>query len=264
MKLAKWCHLVFRCIPRIVFEYFRWILPYSRHPERYPIELRYARARKLVLRIVKACRFAPHLEGHIVAEGPRLYVCNHVSAIDPLLLIALSEKPVSFIVKVEARRIPVVGRLIRAIDGLFLDRNDPFQAVKLFRIATKNMLDENLSYAIYPEGTRNKTPYTGKPYPLHPGSFKIAKMAKCPITAFAIFGSFHFYDATRGRNFPLYLKALYHMDYEGVAKTDTTALARLTEKWFADALVDFAREDRRYFAEGRNRAKAPKWWDNPR
>ena len=260
-KYWKLLRLVLLSAPRLLFDYFTWILPYSNHPEKVPLEKRYAKGRSLVLHILKHCRFDVHRSGTIVREGVQLYCSNHVSAIDPLLLIALSEKPVSFIAKLEARKLPFAGRFIRAIDGLFLDREDPFQAVKVFRAAKKKMEEESLSYAVFPEGTREKKPYEGKPLPLHPGSFKLAQMAKCPITVYAQFGSFHFSDETKGRRFLITLKELRRYDTADVLALKTTDLAEQTEAMFASALPELIALDRSYFEQGSNKLKAPKWWE---
>lgn len=259
-KYWKLLRLVLLLAPRIVFDYFTWMLPYSSHPEKTPLEKRYAKGRSLVLHVLKHCRFDVRRSGVIVRDGAQLYCSNHVSAIDPLLLIALSEKPVSFIAKMQARKLPFAGRFIRAIDGLFLDREDPFQAVKVFRLAKKKMEEEGLSYAIFPEGTRQKQPYEGKPLPLHPGSFKLAQMAKCPITLYAQFGSFHFSDEAKGRRFLLTMKELRRFKTEEVLLLKTTDLARVSEELLSSALPELVASDRAYFEDGSNKLKAPKWW----
>ena len=261
-KLLKGIHLVALVLPHLIWDYFTWILPCSRHPERYPISTRYQKARKLVLWILRVCHFNLQTRGEIVHPGTQLYVSNHLSVLDPLVLIALSDEPVSFIAKKEARKIPVAGKLIKAIDGLFLDRDDPFQAVKLFRIAKKNMADSGMSYAIFPEGTRQKQPYLGEVLPFHPGSFKLAQMAKCPITAYVSYGSFHFVDEKPGRNFPLTLQMLRRYETDEVMGKPTTELASGCEGLFNKALPVLVEEDQAYFEQGKNRAKAPKWWDN--
>ena len=261
-KTLKLLRLVLLSLPRVIFEYFQWILPYSRHPEKAPIEKRYAKARSLVVFILRNMHFdlRAEEEGILNVDKPCLFVANHVSAIDPLTLIALSKRPVSFIAKKEAKKIIVVGRFIRAIDGLFLDRSDAFQAVKLFRQAKANMEQENLSYAIFPEGTRTKEPYSGKLLPFHAGSLKIAYMAKAPIVTYAQFGSFHVLDKKPG---PwhivsiLGLKRREYDDYNAVKSVDLINTLQEEIQVGAQKLID---ADNAYYDSKENKKRPHKWW----
>ena len=261
-RFWKKLRIAFLFLPRLLFAYFTWILPYSRHPERYPIEARYARARKLLIVLMKRLRFNLILEGKELLEndGPVLYMANHVSALDPLALILASEKPVSFIAKIESKKYPFAGRLIKAIDGVFLDREDPFQAVKAFRTAAKNMEEHGLSYCIFPEGTREKHPYEGRIGEFHPGSFRLAYMAKCPIIEYAQFGSFHAFDERKGRSQPLQLRFLHRLDFVTFKDIKSVELSDARQLVMGEALPKLIAYDQDYYRVGENKAKPAPWW----
>ena len=247
-----------------MWDYFTWILPYSRHPERYPIEKRYAKARSLVIYILRKMRFdlSVYDKNCLGTEVPCLYVGNHVSALDPLALIALSPRPISFIAKKETEKTIAVGRFIKAIDGLFLDRNDPFQAVRVFRAAEKNMKEHGVSYGIFPEGKRSKDPYIGHCAEFHPGSLKLAYKAKCPITIFAVFGTFHGTDKVKGRSFPLLLRGIEKVRYGEFMEKSTIELSDDIKDKIDAVLPSFIEEDHEYFTSGKSKKPAFKWWKN--
>ena len=58
-------------------------------------------------------RFDVKGEEHIPAEGAAVLVCNHVSFIDAVLLMAASPRPIRFIMDHRIFRVPVLGWLFR-------------------------------------------------------------------------------------------------------------------------------------------------------
>ena len=263
-KLLKYIRIGLLCLPRVFFEYFQWILPCSRHPERKSVEYRYRKARSLVVFLLRHMHIdmaevdIPSLE----SDRPCVYCANHLSALDPLVLIALSPRPVSFIAKMEAKKIPIAGRFITAIDGLFLDRDDAFQAVRVFKTAKVKMLQNGYSYCIFPEGTRNKNPYDGKVLPFHPGSLKLAYMAKSPIILFAHFGVFHTFDTSKGKGRLLQVQKLKELEYPSFQEIKTVELADLLQEEIANVIPTLVEKDRAYFDAKKNKDKPVKWWKN--
>ena len=53
----------------------------------------------------------------VPATGPVLLVSNHVSVLDPPLIGGAAPRPLSFMAKEELFRIPLFGRLIRALNA---------------------------------------------------------------------------------------------------------------------------------------------------
>lgn len=263
-KAWRYFSIFIRAIWRVVFDYFAWILPYSRHPERYPLAQRYAKGRALVRFILKKMKFNFEIDGleQLIPQEPCLFIANHVGAVDPLIHIAISPRPVSFVAKIEATKIPIVGRFIRAIDGVFLDRDDPFQAVRVFREAVNLMRADGVSFVIFPEGTRQKQPYSAKANEFHPGSFKIASMAKCPIYLYAQFGSFHAFGNQKGRNHLVQIRFLRRFEASEVAELRSVILSSQSLMLIDEAYPRLVQADRNYEASGKTKEKAPKWWES--
>ena len=260
-KLLKYLRIFFLVGPRLIVDYFAFILPMSRHPERYPMVKRYNAVRACIVRVLSRLRLdIRSSEFSHSRQHPCVYVCNHVGALDPLIFIAKSKEPVTFVGKKETRKIPVVGRMIRILDGAFLDREDPFQAVRCFQTVKKKMA-EGWSYCIFPEGTREKGEQLGHPLPFHPGSFKIGYMAKCDIVLSACFGSFHAFSGAWGnRSNLVQIHSVEVIPYETYKEKKTVEVASYAEERLALPILTLVQEDKSYVRAGQNKGKCPKWW----
>jgi len=90
---------------------------------------------------------------HIPAEGPAVLVCNHVSFVDAVLLMAASPRPVRFLMDHRIFRVPVLGwlfRLARAIP-IAPQRDDPAAYERAFAQAAQVLREGDL-LGIFPEG----------------------------------------------------------------------------------------------------------------
>lgn len=161
--------------PLIIWNYLSWIIRYSRHPEKYSIEVRYNRVRKLVLKLLKRLNVVIKGENEYLIQDNKIkmFTPNHQSLLDPLFLIALSEKPITFVAKIEVKKQPFVGRVMRILDGELVDRSDLRQQLGVLKKVSKSLANNQISWGIFPEGTRNKDLDNVLIGELHPGTFKI-------------------------------------------------------------------------------------------
>ena len=194
MKKRKVLGAVLKMAPRILATFTFYIWKYARHPEKYPIEVRYNRIRRLIIKIIDTLHVDQKVEGienlrKLEAKDQRyLAVSNHLDVIDPLMFIYHSEKPLTFVGKKEILKIPFVRTIIKALDGMFLDRNDLRDGIRVIK-NTERLIKENIcSVVIFPEGTRNKNPDGDLPE-FHGGTFKPAFRIGCPVLPIASFGS---------------------------------------------------------------------------
>ena len=250
--------------PTIIWNYFSWIRPCSSHPEKYPIEYRYKKARKLLFKLIKHFHIDYQVKGvELLNDGRRkIVIANHQGVMETLSLILLSEKPISFVAKKENYKLPFAGRFIRAIDGYFIDRDDPMQALREFRKLVKNMEANDMSYCIFPEGTRNRDPMNIDLLPFHPGSLKLAYLAKVPLLPMAHFGSWRPLGSSNWGSFLEHFTFLPFFEYETFKGVETPAFANvLAEKISASVQVQRL-IDERYLEDRKHHKKAPKWWAN--
>jgi len=110
------------------------------------------------------------------AEGPALVASNHVSGLDPLLLIAASRRPLRFIIAREEYERPVLTWLFRAIGCIPVDRGSrPELALR----AALRALRAGEVVALFPHGRIHLD--RDPPRPLKPGVVWLARQAGCPV-----------------------------------------------------------------------------------
>ncbi|HEX6081080.1 MAG TPA: lysophospholipid acyltransferase family protein [Methylomirabilota bacterium] len=91
--------------------------------------------------------------GLVPATGPVLIVSNHVSVLDPPFVGASAPRPLFFMAKEELFRIPLFGRLIRALNARPVRRDgSDTRALK----AALAQLEEGRALLVFPEGTRGE------------------------------------------------------------------------------------------------------------
>lgn len=197
---------VFTCIPVIIYAYFAWMIRYSRHPEKYPLEVRYQKARKLIRYVAKHLRVRYEVNNFELLnkmDEPFLLIANHRSDFDPLLFIALSEKPITFVAKIEVKKFPFIGRIVKAIGGVFLNRSDIRQQLLVLKEVERSLNeDKDCSWTIFPEGTRNKSLKENPLLDFHSGSFKIYQRTKAPLIYAALYGTERVFKTKHYKYYP--------------------------------------------------------------
>ena len=82
-----------------------------------------------------------------------LYIANHQSFLDPLILISLLPASTKWVAKAEVGRILLIGRAFSTA-GLYIDRSDRESSVSALKQGLESLPD-NWSAAVFPEGTRS-------------------------------------------------------------------------------------------------------------
>ncbi|MEM9208532.1 MAG: HAD-IB family hydrolase [Pseudomonadota bacterium] len=121
-------------------------------------------------------------EQHLWQERPAVFLFNHQSAIDVLIIAKLLRRDFTAIAKQEIAANPLVGPVFRVADTVFVDRRHTERAVEALKPVVKTLHD-GLSIAIAPEGTRSAGDKLG---PFKKGPFHIAMQADVPIVPIVI------------------------------------------------------------------------------
>jgi putative phosphoserine phosphatase/1-acylglycerol-3-phosphate O-acyltransferase len=116
-------------------------------------------------------------EEHLWSHRPAVFVFNHQSGIDALLVAKLLRRDVVAVAKKEVQANPIYGPFFAAAGTVFIDRADHDKAIEGLRPAV-DALERGLSIAIAPEGTRSPTPHLGR---FKKGAFHIAMQGGVPI-----------------------------------------------------------------------------------
>jgi putative phosphoserine phosphatase/1-acylglycerol-3-phosphate O-acyltransferase len=112
-------------------------------------------------------------EEHLWSRRPAVFIFNHQSGIDALLMVKLLRRDITGVGKQEVRWNPIVGPLFQAAGVVFIDRSNPAKAIEALKPAVET-LQQGLSLVIAPEGTRSPTPRLGR---FKKGAFHIAMQA---------------------------------------------------------------------------------------
>lgn len=127
-----------------------------------------------------------------VAEGVEnipqrtcLFVCNHVSNLDPPVVVGRIPKRVALLAKRELFRIPFLGTAMRLGKFVPVHRHDPAAARASVRLARKYM-KEGISYIVFAEGTRSRDGRLGQ---FKRGSFHLAIESGAPVVPVSIVGT---------------------------------------------------------------------------
>ncbi|MHC1563304.1 HAD-IB family hydrolase [Actinomycetospora sp. C-140] len=118
-----------------------------------------------------------HGAANIWGARPAVFLFNHQSQLDVLVLGALMRGNFVSVAKKELATDPLFGGLMRLLETAFVDRDDNAQARKALEPAVER-LREGTSIVIAPEGTRSPTPTPGK---FKKGAFHLAMQAGVPI-----------------------------------------------------------------------------------
>lgn len=151
-------------------------------------DLLFKEARKWARALLNLAGAKVFVEGaeHVPVSGPVLFVCNHQGNFDIPLLLGYIPKPIAFIAKVEAKKIPFISSWMTMMGCVFMKRNNLRQSLEAIQEGSM-VLKTGRSLVIFPEGTRSKSSRLG---PFKPGSLKLALQAQVPIVPVTINGTY--------------------------------------------------------------------------
>jgi len=116
-------------------------------------------------------------EENLWAQRPAVFIFNHQSGLDLVLMAKLVRRDVTGVGKKEILDNPIFGPLLAASGVVFVDRFNTARAIEALEPAVQ-ALREGLSLAVAPEGTRSLTPRLGT---FKKGAFHMAMQAGVPI-----------------------------------------------------------------------------------
>ena len=116
-----------------------------------------------------------------------VFIANHQSNMDIPVLLGFIDKPMTFVAKIELKKIPLLYDWMSMLQCTFMDRKSPRASVQAMHDAVEG-LKKGYSQMIFPEGTRSRG---GPHHEFKAGSFKLAFMAKAIIVPVTIDGTWH-------------------------------------------------------------------------
>lgn len=123
---------------------------------------------------------------NIPKQGPALLICNHVSFVDPALLLAVIPRPARFVMWYGFYELPVIGRLFRWLKSIPIgNRRERPELVKQAFDDVAQALENGELVVIFPEGGITKT---GEMAKFQPGIDDIIKRTPVPVVPMALQG----------------------------------------------------------------------------
>lgn len=114
-----------------------------------------------------------------------IFMCNHVSNLDPPIVIPIMPRRTSVLVKNELFNVPILGWGMRLARLVPVDRQNRETAIASLRYAA-DVLRTGLNMTVWPEGTRSPD---GRLQPFKKGPFHLAMDSGVPVVPITLVGT---------------------------------------------------------------------------
>ncbi|HZS28840.1 MAG TPA: lysophospholipid acyltransferase family protein [Candidatus Angelobacter sp.] len=118
--------------------------------------------------------------------GTYIFMSNHVSNLDPPLLVPLIPGRTSVLAKKEIWRIPILGKALDLAEIVPVERSNREAAINSIRRASE-VMRHHINMTIFPEGTRSPD---GRLMPFKKGPFHLAAETGFSIVPVTILGTY--------------------------------------------------------------------------
>jgi len=125
-------------------------------------------------------------EQYLWSHRPAVFVFNHQSNVDMVILARLLRRDITGVGKKEIGDIPLIGRVLEFCGVVLIDRKDSARAIEAMAPLVDAMRVEGKSVCLSPEGTRSISP---KLAPFKKGAFHLAMQAGVPMVPIVIHNS---------------------------------------------------------------------------
>ena len=144
------------------------------------------------------------------AAGTYIFMSNHVSNLDPPILIPLIPRRTSVMVKKELFTYPILGRAMRMGSLVPVDRGNRDAGIEAVK-AAKEVIGQGLNMTIYVEGKRS---FDGKLLPFKKGPFYLAMECGVPVVPVTMAGTHYAMPKKRFAIRPGTVKVIFHEPIE--------------------------------------------------
>ena len=125
-------------------------------------------------------------EQHLWSDRPAVFIFNHQSNVDLVIIARLLRRDITGVGKREIRDMPIIGRVMEAAGVVLIDRGNTASAIEAMTPLVDAMRVEGKSVCLSPEGTRAVTPRLAR---FKKGAFHLAMQAEVPIVPIVIHNS---------------------------------------------------------------------------
>ena len=165
---------------------------------------------------------------NLAPESPCVFMCNHQSNFDILVLFSALPAQFRWIAKAELFKIPLFGRAMRGAGYISIERKDRRKAIKSLKQAAER-IRSGVSVMIFPEGTRSPDGNIGE---FKKGGFVLAFDAGVPIVPVVLNGTWTIMSKDSLKITPgnVTLSILSNVNVTDYSKTDKPLLIKDVRK----------------------------------
>ncbi len=203
-----------------------WLHQPGKHSE----EERYGVVREMVYKMNKSMGYKTICYGaeNLPADGGYMLYPNHQGKYDVPGIVAVHEKPISFVMDEKKSHIILVREFLDLVDGKRLEMDNPRQTIRIFQEIAEE-LKAGRKFILFPEGGYKEN--NGNVVePFKPGSFKLAQMSRVPIVPVALVDSYKVYNCDDHfgavTTYVYYLEPIMYEEYQGLK---TKEIAEMVE-----------------------------------
>ena len=133
---------------------------------------------------------------HVPEQGAAVVVCNHVSFVDAVVIMAACRRPIRFVMDHAIFRIPVLSFIFRTAGAIPIAsrKEDPAMMERAFAEVAKALRAGEL-VGIFPEG---RITDSGEVYPFRPGIERILEETPVPVVPMALQGLWGSFFSRKG------------------------------------------------------------------
>lgn len=170
---------------------------------------------------------------------PCIFMMNHISNLDPPVLLPLIPGRTAILVKNELMKIPILGIGMRMGDFIPVGRNGTREsAVASIQQATR-VIAAGVHITVFPEGTRSRD---GKLLPFKKGTFYLAEQTGAPIIPISIHGTETMMRKGSLRVIPATAYVQFHRPIWAKDYSSRDELIQATRQSVASGLPEWMRE----------------------
>jgi len=171
---------------------------------------------------------------HIDPQATYIFMCNHVSNLDPPVVVPALPRRTSVLVKKELFKIPILGRAMRMGSLVPVDRSNREAAIQSLR-AAHEVMRAGINMTVFPEGTRSRD---GKLLPFKKGPFYLAMESGVPVVPMTILNSYELMPKGQNYVLPGEVRVLFHSPLDPKAFEDKDQLLEAVRNAIAGALPE--------------------------
>jgi 1-acyl-sn-glycerol-3-phosphate acyltransferase len=167
-------------------------------------------------------------------QGTYIFMCNHVSNLDPPIVVPMIPGRTSVLVKKQVFRVPVLATAMYLADMIPVDRQNREAAIQSVKEAQR-VMKSGVHMTIFPEGTRSPD---GRLQPFKKGPFHLALETGFPVVPMTIYGSETLMPKSKWAILPGTVTLVFHAPIDPSQFNDRDAMAEKVFNQIASALPE--------------------------